>query len=89
MIWKQRRGDGTFLCELLSFAEQAVEDGTEVGEQPLAVLQQLQRLRVGEVGRAVEQRRTCTTDTAQIECRHAFNSLLLHKEDILGYEVMN
>lgn len=62
----------TFLCELLSFAEQAVEDGTEVGEQPLAVLQQLQRLRVGEVGRAVKQRRTCTTDTAQM---HKFTLL--------------
>lgn len=31
-------GHGTFLCELLSFTEQTVEDGTEVTEQPLAVL---------------------------------------------------
>lgn len=44
------------MCEFLSFAEQAVEDGAEVAKQPLGVLQQLQRLRVGEVGRAVEQR---------------------------------
>lgn len=28
----------TFLCELLSFTEQAVEDGAEVTEQPLTVL---------------------------------------------------
>lgn len=59
---KRKPGHGTFLSELLSFAEQAVEDGTEVGEKPLAVLQQLQGLRICEVGRAVEQRRTCTTD---------------------------
>lgn len=32
------RGHGTFLCEFLSFAEQTVEDGAEVSEQPLAVL---------------------------------------------------
>lgn len=41
---------GTFLCELLSFTEQTMEDGPEVTEQPLAVLEQLQGLRVCEVG---------------------------------------
>lgn len=63
---KRKPRHSTFLCELLSFAEEAVEDGAEVGEQPLAVLQQLQGLRVCEVGRAVEQWRTCTTDTTQM-----------------------
>lgn len=48
---------GTFLCELVGFAEQTVEDGAEVREQPLAVLKQLHRLRVCEVRRAVKQRR--------------------------------
>lgn len=56
-------GCGTFLCELLSLAEQTVEDGTEVTEQPLAVLQQLHRLRVCEVGGAVKQRCTWGTNT--------------------------
>lgn len=64
--WKKNREAGftdwnltglsTLLCELLSFAEQAVEDSTEVTEQPLGVLQQLQGLGVGEVGGAVKQR---------------------------------
>ena len=34
-------GHCTFLCELLSFIEQTVEDGAEVTQQSLAVLQQL------------------------------------------------
>ena len=55
----------TFLCELLSFTEQTVEDGAEVTEQPLAVLQQLHGLRVGEVGRAVKQRGTWGTKTQE------------------------
>lgn len=64
---KRKPRQGTFLRELLSFSEEAVEDGAEVGEQPLAVLQQLQSLRVCEVGRAVEQRRTCTGTTQMPE----------------------
>lgn len=42
-------GQGTFLCELLSFTEQTVENGTEVTQQSLSVLQQLHGLRVCEV----------------------------------------
>lgn len=40
---------GTFLCKLVGFIEQTVEDGAEIRQQPLAVLKQLHRLRVGEV----------------------------------------
>lgn len=40
LTWKDRSNmwRSTFLCELMSFTEQTVKDGTEVAEQPLAVL---------------------------------------------------
>lgn len=50
MFYMQLCEHCTFVCELLSFIEQTEEDATEITEQPLAVLQQLQGLRVCEVG---------------------------------------
>lgn len=62
VMWMYLCGHNTFLCELLSFTEETVEDGTEVTQQSLAVLQELQGLRVCEVWWAVKQRRTYKTN---------------------------
>lgn len=62
VMWMCLCGYNTFLCELLSFTEETVEDGTEVTQQSLAVLQELQGLRVCEVWWAVKQRCTYKTN---------------------------
>ena len=77
------RAAGTFLGDLLGLAEQAVEDGAEVAQQALAVLQQLQGLGLREVRRAVKEGRTWTdrqTGRQTQTNRQAYISLSLGKK---------